>query len=138
MNVDWSALFAGVALLISVSSPIVTSCINAHAQKREYENKFHEQSKAETIEGYVGAACQMFYWNDQSTRIEYSKYYGRVLLIAPPEVSDLIIALDSFLLEEYKTDEEFASGKELLNTICIELSKHTPRIKENKRNYVHK
>lgn len=137
MQIDWSTFFAGAALLLSVASPIVTSCINSHSQKREYESKFYTQNKAETIEGYVGATCQMFYWNDQNTRTEYSKYYGRILLIVPAEIADLIISLDTFLSEEYKEDEELAQGKELLNTICLELSKHTPRIKKHKRNHIH-
>ncbi len=96
------------------------------------------QHKADVIENYAGAACRMLHWDNEETRVEYSKCYGQILILAPEYVRQDIIALDNLLYNEYKTEQDVRDAKNLLNRICSELSQHSPRVKAKKRNKIAK
>lgn len=127
---DWSAFFAGAALLLAVASPIFTSIIQATAAKKTRDDEFYSQHKAEIIEKYASSACRMMYWVDQHSRDEYSKSFGELLLIVPDDLREKLKEFDQIV-----TSDEWPDGeppKDLFFDICSDLAEHSPRIKKDK------
>ncbi len=133
---DWSAIFAGAALLLAVASPIITSLIQSVSSRKTRNDEFYLEYKARAIEQYARSACRMMYWDDKDSRAEYSKSFGELLIVVPNEIRDKLKKFDEIITDEMQPDYEEA--KTLFYDICSDLSKHTPRVKENKRDHVHK
>lgn len=125
---------AGSALLLSIASPVITSMINSHTQKREREAAFYKQKRAEIFENYLQSASAFISNPSDKAYAEYGKARGLILLFADADALDLILDLDSHLIEyRFATPGQSSLLFAKLRKISDLLICSYPRLKDKRR-----
>ena len=133
-SIDWNTVFTGIALVLSIASPVITSVINSFSQRREREVIFYLHHRAEVIERYVKSTGAIIHWNDKESQIEYGKSYGEILLYVSGSLRTSIESLN-YRISNWGnlSDDDFKSMQMSFNDICKALSENSPRVKTKKR-----
>ena len=125
----------GAAFLLAVASPIITSLITAHTQKREREAVFYLQRRAEIFENYVKQTGRYLRYKNPENAAAYGAAYGEILLYLPAPLREAVSGLDARISIGVGADPgEIA----LFNAVCSRLSEYAPRIKGKKRSKIAK
>lgn len=119
-------IIMGISLLISISTPILTSIINVVHETRTYERRFYNEYKAQVIEKYISSIGKYILCSDNNYAAECGEHYGEALIYVNKETADKMIELNS-ILSEYTYDSKKAI--DIFNSICSDLRKNPPRIK---------
>jgi len=136
---DWNAAFTGIALLLAIASPIITSIINSFTTRREREASFYLQHQTEVIERYVQRAG-IAIWGKEGLS-EYGKSYGEMILYChDDDLISQIVDLNAIIkdLFAYEGPDRKNEAMLLFNDICFKLSKNPPRVKVKKRKHITK
>lgn len=131
MNLTWSEIFAGAALLLAIFSPAITAWINARVQIKERETAFYLQHRAEVIENYVRYTGAYIRFNE-NVSAKYGAAYGEILLNVSGKLSEMITRLND-LLFPYITADVQAEAIQLFNEICVCLASESPRQEKKQR-----
>lgn len=99
----WSIIIAGIALVASVLSPVLTACFNNRHQRKMWEMQQREETRSEAINSYLAAAGMMLYQHTSEGVDLYGRAHGKVFAYVPRELWPLIIELDAkFHAYEYE------------------------------------
>lgn len=121
-NINWSAILSGLALILSISSPMITACINNHHQLKMHKINFYYSHRAGAIERYIASVGKLIYCDNSENRTEHGKCLGEIYLYIP---SELWIYVDSIENSLQRND----NGTNVRNTykeLCKKLSENNP------------
>lgn len=135
MGFPFTEVLSGAALLLAIASPIITSIINSHTQKREREAVFYLQRKAEIIENYVRCTGQYLQNKTSENATAYGAAYGEVLLYLSDDLQQAVATLnDTIQRGKPAVPHELT----VFNAVCTALSEYAPRVKKKKRKNITK
>lgn len=123
-NINLVELLPYVALIISVTSPILTVLINNHHQLKMRSAEFYDIHRAETIEKYIHSVNMLIQSSHCDGVEKYAKYSVEVRLYIPQSQWNILDSIDSSLNER-----DFSSTNIHLKSLCKYLSKKPPRFK---------
>lgn len=124
----WSTIIAIIALAVSVLSPVITTLVNNHHQRKSREWEFYEEHKAHAIENYLRCAGAVLE-SGRGDASEYGKSMGEILLYVSDSLRDKIVELDTC----FKATETRLASTPIFAHICEELSQESPRIQYYRR-----
>ncbi|MCL2867442.1 MAG: hypothetical protein FWF47_06755 [Clostridia bacterium] len=143
MDAIWSIIFSGIALVVSVVSPIITLSIqNAH-EYRLFRLNEGDKHLRDVIEDYVSSTARII--TQKPERYEsYSSYrlaYARALIYFPAKYKDRLTSINDIIVHE-KNDALRDQASEELNSLCCLLREETPRLearrkKRTRKNHIH-
>ena len=119
-----SIIISGIALVVSVVSPVLTAAINNHHETKMYKLRFHDEHKAIVIENYLQAAGRCISAKDDIAFQNYGEAYGEIFFYAPESLWNKITSLDLYIRNcEY----DIASG--IFNKLLKDFAQESPRRK---------
>jgi hypothetical protein len=104
--VDWSLLIAGIAFVVSVTTPIFTTIFNNRFQLKLKDREILANRKLDTIENYLKSASEARYVS--GVPVDFSKNTANIFLYAPVAIQDKIRELNR-LLESMGFSEDAAT-----------------------------
>lgn len=113
--IDWSASAAWIALIVAIVSPVLTTIITLHHQRKMYEKKMMSKRKLDTIEGYLRSASESA--QTIGTSEDFAVYEALIFLYAPIELVPKIKLLNQSVK---KTDHSEATLN-LLQEVALAL-----------------
>ena len=134
MSFPLSEVLSGAALLLAVASPIITSAINSHAQKREREAIFYTQRQAEVFEKYLQTASAYISAPYGENINEFGEARGKILLFVDDEATEKILKLDKHLaVHDHNAKVNIPMLVSELSEISTLLLKKYPRLVKSSR-----
>jgi hypothetical protein len=128
VNITWSIVISGIALVVSVLSPLLSTIASNRHQRKMNRMEFFDKHRAEVIEGYLKYASIA-----SAMRIgipnEYFSYYSEIFLYAPEPLIDDIKKIDVLVCGN---ESERAEGRTLIAAASVKLRDYPPRL-EHKR-----
>ena len=100
---NWSVVIMGIALVISIASPVLTSLINNVFQLILKDREVFVQRRLDVIENYIKYASVCSY--ALGVPDEFAKYKTTIFLYAPKGIWEKIIVLNKRLEGDRFSDE---------------------------------
>ena len=92
-----SILIAGIALVVSVVSPVLTAISNNRFHLKLMRKEFYHKHRAEVIEGYLSSAGQIIYSASSENLAAFGKFSHEIYLYADASMWDDIKELNEIL-----------------------------------------
>ena len=119
----WSIIISGIALVVSVTSPLITSIINNHHQDKVWNREHFSLYRIQAIESYVRSTGIVLKKATSETITAYGDSFGLIFFYAPESTWEKIIQIDRAIVSRNITSDTH----ELFSELCKELSKVSKR-----------
>lgn len=113
---DW---MSGIALVVSVASPMVTAIINSRSQRKIKEMELIDLRRSDAISAYIQATGSYIQDPRTSTAAAYGSAYGEIFLYTPESLWMPISALNTKIVKRDTVEAMYQD----FSKICMELSK---------------
>ena len=118
-NFNISDLLSGIALIVSVASPMVTAVITSRSQKKIKEMELIDLRQADAISAYIQATGAYIHDPRSTTAASYGAAYGEIFLYAPESLWDPISSLNTKIVKRDTAEVLYQE----FGVICMELSR---------------
>lgn len=119
-NITWAMIIAGIALLTSIISPIITTIINNCHQTKLKKIEFSHSIKVKVYNEYIDITSREILISGISE--EYKKIYAKIFLYAPNKLWSSIKLLNDMIINDKNSEKIFCDEEKCLK-ILIEISK---------------
>ena len=109
---------SGIALVISVASPMVTAIINSRSQRKLKEMELIDLRRADAIGSYIQATGAYIQDPRPATASAYGSAYGEIFLYAPQHMWDPIAKLNMKIVNRDTIESMYQD----FNKICMDLN----------------
>lgn len=116
----WSVVISGIALVVSVLSPVLTTILTNWHQDKMWARNNYFIHKSDVIEQYVKSTGIALKQQTVDTLETYGSSYGAVFFYAPTEAWPLIEQIDNAILSRGVTDETSKVFAELCKILSTE------------------
>lgn len=106
--IDWSATIAGIALILALASPLITSWMNNRHQLKMKEIEIFHERRLELISHYLEVAGRIGANSSSKDNVEYRQAYGKALIYLPPELFEETQKLHTDTLDFYQLIRKFS------------------------------
>ena len=113
---DFTSSAAGIALIVSIASPIITTVLNNRFQLKLHRSKLIDERRLSIYENYLKYVSYASTKVNNST--EFTYYKSMIFLYAPVDLHDKIAELNT-LAEKSHSSKEFST---LLSEVARGLS----------------
>lgn len=121
---NWSVIISGIALIVSVLSPMLTSIINNRHQDKIWTREHDAQHKLEVIDNYVRCTGTVLKKATSDTLSAYGNGFGEIFFYTPKSVWALIEDIDKAITSRSITPET----QDKFSELCKQLSTCAKRI----------
>lgn len=118
-NYSVSDLMSGIALVVSVASPMVTAIINSRSQRKIKKMELIDLRRSDAIASYIQATGAYIQDPRCSTAANYGSAYGEIFLYTPESLWSAISNLNAKIVKRDTAESMYQD----FSTICMELSK---------------
>lgn len=112
---DW---MSGIALVVSVASPMITAIINSRSQRKIKKMELVDLRRADAIASYIQATGAYIQDPRPETSAAYGSAYGEIFLYAPQSMWGAIAELNTKIINR----DTAGSMYQDFSKICMELS----------------
>lgn len=95
---DWSVVISGIALIVAIISPVITTLLNNYHQDKMWEREHFSLHKSDVIEQYVKSTGTVLKEQATGALHEYGNCYGEIFFYAPEEAWPLIELIDAAIV----------------------------------------
>lgn len=96
---DWSVVISGIALIVAIISPVITTLLNNYHQDKMWEREHFSLHKSDVIEQYVKSTGIVLKKQSFDSLQEYGNCYGEIFFYAPEEAWPLIEQIDAAIVD---------------------------------------
>ncbi|MEG2522293.1 MAG: hypothetical protein RSA49_05405 [Anaerovoracaceae bacterium] len=125
-SIDPSAIISGIALVVAILSPAITSYMNNRHEYKMYRLRFYEKHRAEAIEDYIRCTGAVILEPTKDNFTAYGKCYGEIFLYTPQKMWDNLREINLFI-----SSNNYKEAETLFSFICQELAEYHPRSKKH-------
>lgn len=118
-NYSFSDMMSGIALVVSVASPMVTALINSRSQRKIKEMELIDIRRSDAIAAYIQATGAYIQDPRTSTAAAYGSAYGEIFLYAPETLWMSISGLNDKIVKRDTVESMYQD----FSAICMELGK---------------
>lgn len=122
-SLNWSAVISGIALIVAIISPVVTTILNNRHQDKMWIRDNFSRHKTEVIENYVKSTGTVLKKATTDTLADYGNCYGEIFFYTPESVWPLIEKIDKAIVYRAIREEE----QQIFVELCKQLSSFAKR-----------